>query len=80
MRAMSFEWYGRIFVIAIALMLSSSLAAYAKKKVQNKTFVVVGTSLIQGGNVQAAAIQPRHCIFETHAVLAQQIRGGNVAF
>jgi hypothetical protein len=54
MRAMSFEWYGRIFVIAIALMLSSSLAAYAKKKVQNKTFVVVGTSLIQGGNIQAA--------------------------
>ena len=54
MRAMSFEWYGRIFVIAIALMLSSSLAAYAKKKVQNKTFVVVGTSLIQGVNIQAA--------------------------
>ena len=51
---MSFEWYGRIFVIAIALMLSSSLAAYAKKKVQNKTFVVVGTSLIQGVNIQAA--------------------------
>lgn len=51
---MSFKWYGRVVAIAIALMLSLSVAAFAKKKVQNKTYVVVGTSQIQGGNIQAA--------------------------
>ena len=51
---MSFKWYGRVFAIAMALMLSSSVLAYAEKKVQNKTFVVVGTSQIYGGNIQAA--------------------------
>lgn len=51
---MSIKWYGRVVVIAMALMLSFSVVAYAKKKVQNKTFVVVGTSQIQGGNIQAA--------------------------
>ena len=54
MRGVSFKSYGRVVAIAMALMLSHSVAAYAEKKVQNKTFVVVGTSLIQGGNVQAA--------------------------
>ena len=54
MHAMSFKWYGRVVAIATALMLSLSAAAYAKKKVQNETFVVVGTSQIQGGNIQAA--------------------------
>jgi hypothetical protein len=54
MHATSFKYYGRIVVIAMALMLSLSVAADAKKKVQNKTFVVVGTSQIQGGNIQAA--------------------------
>ena len=51
---MSFKWYGRIVAIAMALMLSSSVAVYAQKQVQNKTFVVVGTSQIHGGNIQAA--------------------------
>ncbi|MBW2469350.1 MAG: hypothetical protein JRE62_08620, partial [Deltaproteobacteria bacterium] len=51
---MSFKWYGRVFALAMTLTLSFSVAAYAKKKVQNKTFVVVGTGQIQGGNIQAA--------------------------
>jgi len=51
---MSIKWYGRVVVIAMALMLSFSVVAYAKKKVQNKTFVVVGTSQIKDGNIQAA--------------------------
>ncbi len=54
MCGMSFKWYGRIVAIAMALMLSSSVAVYAQKQVQNKTFVVVGTSQIHGGNIQAA--------------------------
>ena len=51
---MSFKWYRRVVASAMVLMLSFSVAAYAQKKVQNKTFVVVGTSVIQGGNIQAA--------------------------
>ena len=50
----SFKWYRRVVASAMVLMLSFSVAAYAQKKVQNKTFVVVGTSVIQGGNIQAA--------------------------
>jgi hypothetical protein len=50
----SIKWYGRVVAIAMALMLSFSVAAYAKKKVQNKTFVVVGTSQIKDGNIQKA--------------------------
>ena len=51
---MSFKWYRRVVAYAMVLMLSFSVAAYAQKKVQNKTFVVVGTSGIHGGNIQAA--------------------------
>ena len=51
---MSFKWYGRAFITAMALVLFVSVTAYAKKQVQNKTFVVVGSSQISGGNIQAA--------------------------
>lgn len=51
---MSFKWYGRAIAIAMAMMLSLPAAVYAKKQVQNKTFVVIGSSQIHGGNIQAA--------------------------
>jgi len=54
MCGMSFKKYRRIVAIAMALTLSLSAAAYAQKRVLNKTFVVVGTSKIQGGNIQTA--------------------------
>ncbi len=54
MCGMSFKRYRRIVAIAMAVTLSLSAAAYAQKRVLNKTFVVVGTSKIQGGNIQTA--------------------------
>lgn len=51
---MSFKRYRRIVAIAMALTLSLSVTAYAQKRVLNKTFVVVGTSKIQDGNIQTA--------------------------
>ena len=51
---MSFKCYGQAVVIAMALILSLSIDADAQKRVQNKTYVVVGTSQIMGGNIQAA--------------------------
>ncbi|MGD2100259.1 MAG: hypothetical protein PVG35_22010 [Desulfobacterales bacterium] len=51
---MSFKWYGRAFATAMALMLFLSVTADAKKQVQNKTFVVIGSSQIYSGNIQAA--------------------------
>jgi hypothetical protein len=40
--------------MTMALMLLLSVSAYAQKQVKNKTYVVVGTSQIYGGNIQAA--------------------------
>lgn len=54
MWGMSFKWYRGMVAIAMALMLLPSVAANAQKQVQNKTYVVVGTSKIPGGNIQAA--------------------------
>ena len=54
MCGMSFKRYRRIVAIAMALTLSLSVTAYAQKRVLNKTFVVVGTSKIQDGNIQTA--------------------------
>lgn len=51
---MSFKKYRRIVALAMALTLSLSVTAYARKRVLNKTFVVVGTSKIQDGNIQTA--------------------------
>ncbi len=51
---MQFKWYRGIITVAIALMLLPSVAANAQKQVQNKTYVVVGTSSVSGGNIQAA--------------------------
>lgn len=54
MCGMSFKKYRRIVALAMALTLSLSVTAYAQKRVLNKTFVVVGTSKIQDGNIQTA--------------------------
>lgn len=54
MCGMSFKKYRRIVALAMALTLSLSVTAYARKRVLNKTFVVVGTSKIQDGNIQTA--------------------------
>ncbi len=54
MCGMLFKTHRRVVAIAMVLTLSLSVAAYAQQRVQNKTFVVVGTSKIQGDNIQAA--------------------------
>ena len=51
---MSSKKYLQIIAIAMALTLSLSATAYAKKRVLNKTYVVVGTSQIRDGNIQTA--------------------------
>jgi len=51
---MSFKWYRRVVAMAMTPMLLISVVAYAQKQVGNKTYVVVGTSRIHGGNIQAA--------------------------
>jgi hypothetical protein len=51
---MSLKRYWRVVAVAMTLMLTFSVAAFAQQRVQNKTYVVVGTSKIYGGNIQAA--------------------------
>ena len=52
---MSLKW-NRIGVVVAVLVLTFSLsvAVYAQKRVQDKTFVVIGSSKLQGANIQAA--------------------------
>ena len=51
---MSFKWYRLVVAMAMTPLLLISVVAYAQKQVGNKTYVVVGTSRIHGGNIQAA--------------------------
>ena len=43
-----------VAVVVLVLIFSQSVAVYAQQRVQNKTFVVIGSSKLQGANIQAA--------------------------
>ena len=49
-----YKRYQWIIAIVMILTILFPVAGYAQQRMQNKTFVVVGTSKIQGGNIQAA--------------------------
>jgi hypothetical protein len=55
MPGISSKWK-RIGVVAVVLVstFSLSVAVYAQQRVQDKTFVVIGSSQLQGANIQAA--------------------------
>jgi len=55
MPGISLKWT-RVGVAVMALLLLSA-AVYAQQKVQDKTFVVIGSSRVQGENIQAARDQ-----------------------
>ena len=43
-----------VAVVVLVLTFSLSVAVYAQQRVQNKTFVVIGSSKVYGGNIQVA--------------------------
>ncbi len=54
MCGMSFKWYRPVVAIVVVLTVSLPVTVYAQQRAKNKTFVIVGTSRIQDGNIQAA--------------------------
>lgn len=55
MPAISSKW--KRIVVAVVVLVSTfslSVAVYAQQRVQDKTFVVIGSSKVQGGNIQVA--------------------------
>jgi hypothetical protein len=55
MPGISSKWkrIGMVVVVLVATF-SLSVAVYAQQRVQDKTFVVIGSSKLQGANIQAA--------------------------
>ena len=55
---MSLKWSKMVLAgLVMVLAMSLTTAANAQQKIQNKTFVVIGTSLVKGDNIQAARDQ-----------------------